>query len=96
MKHKGCFHCCKTFVDHTWRNCDQDEKATVGNSGLAKEVKQETNFVSEAEEYQYEPSEEYHVVPPIVLPVQLDYQVSTQGLIDSGSTSDLISEKLIN
>ena len=66
MKHKGCFRCRKTFVDHTWRNCDQGEKttATVENSGLAKGIKQEVNFISETEaEYQFEDSDQYQVVP---------------------------------
>ena len=101
MKHKACFRCRKTFVDHTWRNCDGGEKATprVENSGLTKEVKQEVNFISEAEfqaEYQYEDSEQCQVVPPIVLPIQLDDQITTQGLVDCGSTSDFISQKLVN
>src|SRR5204863_7719510 len=83
MKHKGCFRCRKTFVDHTWRNCDQGEKttATVGNSGLNKEVKQEVNFISETEaEYQFEDPDHYQVVPPIILPIQLDDQITTKGL----------------
>ena len=81
MKHKGCFRCRKTFVDHTWRNCDS--------------VKQEVNFIREAE-YQYEDSEQSQVVPPIVLPIQLDDQITTEGLVDCGSTSDFLSQKLVN
>src|SRR5437667_12550536 len=98
MKHKGCFRCRKTFVDHTSRNCDQGEKttATVENSGLAKGIKQEVNFISETEaEYQFEDSDQYQVVPPIVLPIQLDNQITMEGLIDCGSTSDFISQKLV-
>ena len=34
--------------------------------------------------------------PPIVLPIQLDNQISTEGLIDCGSTSDFISQKIVN
>ena len=71
----------------------------VENSGLTKEVKQDANFISEAEyqaEYQYEDSEQCQVVPPIVLPIQLDDQIMTQGLVDCGSTSDFISQKLVN
>ena len=65
------------------------------NSGLAKEIKQEVNFVSEAE-YQFEDSDQCQVVPPIILPIQLDDQITTEGLIDCGSTSDFISQKLVN
>jgi Reverse transcriptase (RNA-dependent DNA polymerase)/RNase H-like domain found in reverse transcriptase/Integrase zinc binding domain/Chromo (CHRromatin Organisation MOdifier) domain/Retrotransposon gag protein len=99
IKHNGCFRCRKTFVNHTSRTCGLDEKgaATVENSGLAKEVKQEVNFVSETEaEYQFEDSDQCQVVPPIVLPIQLNDQIVAEGLIDCGSTSDFISQTLVN
>jgi len=99
IKHKGCFRCRKTFIKHTWRTCDPEENATVENSGLTKEVKQEVNFISEADyqaEYQCEDSEQCQVVPPIVLPIQLDDQITTRGLLDCGSTSDFLSQRLVN
>lgn len=104
-KHEGCFRCRRTYAGHFWKDCPG-----VGTSGSSKHghedraVKEEINFVSEAEEsYQYEePSDYYNVpepsdhnVPPIVLPIQLDDTVSAEGLIDPGSSSDLVSEKLV-
>src|SRR5437667_83006 len=52
-KHEGCFRCRRTFAGHFWRDCHQGGGDTVKNKGLPKEVKQETNFISEEEEYQY-------------------------------------------
>ena len=66
---------------------------------MTKEVKQEVNFISEADyqaEYQCEDSEQCQVVPPIVLPIQLDDQITTRGLLDCGSTSDFLSQRLVN
>src|SRR5437667_8145783 len=81
---------------HFWRDCQQGGGDAVKNKGLAKEVKHEVNFISEEEEeYQYEESQDCQVVPPIILPIQLDDQVHTQGLVDCGSTSDFISQNLI-
>jgi len=69
-----------------------------------KEELAQINFVREAEEsYQYEEPSDYYDVPepsdqnilPIVLPIQLDNAVSAEGLIDPGSSSDLVSEKLV-
>jgi retrotransposon gag protein len=96
IKHKGCFRCRQTYADHTRNDCPLGKDDAVKNKGFAKEVKQEANFISEAEEYQFEESEECQVVPPIVLPIQLDDNVHAEGLVDSGSTSDFISKKLIN
>jgi len=67
----------------------------VKNGESAKEIKQEVNFVSEAE-YEFEDPEHCQVVPPIVLPIQLDDQITTEGLIDCGSTSDFISQEFVN
>src|SRR5204862_3009734 len=94
IKQEGCFRCRKTYANHFWRDCGGDN--SVKNKGLAREVKQEANFISEAaEEYQFEESEDCHVVPPIVLPIQLNDQVHAQGLIDSGSSASLISTEVI-
>ena len=96
IKHKGCFRCRQTYADHSRDDCPLGKDDAVKNKGFAKEVKQEANFISEAEEYQFEESEECQVVPPIVLPIQLDDNVHAEGLVDSGSTSDFVSKKLIN
>ena len=73
-------------------------------NNVKEESVAQINFVREAEEsYQYEePSDYYNVpeppdrnIPPIVLPIQLDNAVSAEGLIDPGSSSDLVSEKLV-
>ena len=89
-------------------NCPGVGTSSGVSKGISREpnnVKEEQiNFVSEAEElYQYEePSDYYNVpkpsdrnIPPIVLPIQLDNAVSAEGLIDPGSSSDLVSEKLV-
>jgi len=99
-KHEGCFRCRRTYAGHTQFDpeCPQNggtAKIIVKNSELPKEIKQEVNFVNEAE-YEFEDSEHYQVVPPIVLPIQLDDQITTEGLVDCGSTSDFISQKLVN
>ena len=82
------------------KDCPLKNNDAVKNKGIAKEVKQEANFISEAEEYQaeyqYDDSEQCQVVPPIILSIQLDDRVMTEGLIDCGSTSDFISQKLVN
>src|SRR5436309_10454446 len=100
-KHENCFRCCRTYADHTQfdSECflnDEATKVTVKNSELIKEVKQEINFVSEAEEYQYDQSEECYVIPFIILSIQLNDQISAQGLVDCDFSFDLISEKIVN
>ena len=93
-KHDGCFRCRRTYAGHFWKDCP-GVGANSGGSKNSREdtVKEEVNFVSEADEsYQYEdPSDYYNIpeppdqnVPPIVLPIQLDDTVSAEGLIDPG------------
>ncbi|TMC15977.1 MAG: hypothetical protein E6J34_20635, partial [Chloroflexi bacterium] len=100
-KHEGCFRCRRTYAGHTQFDpeCPLNggaTKVTVKNSGLVKGVKQETNFVNEVKEYQYDQSEECYVIPLIILSIQLDDQISAQGLVDCDFSSDLISEKIVN
>ena len=107
-KHEGCFRCRRTFAGQMSNNRPGVGTSSGVSKGISREpnnVKEEQiNFVSEAEElYQYEePSDYYNVpkpsdrnIPPIVLPIQLDNAVSAEGLIDPGSSSDLVSEKLV-
>ena len=104
MKHEGCFRCRRTYVTHIGKDCPGIGR-TSGGSGSGggktslhedKTVKEEINFISEAEDsYQYEEPSDCYNVPPIVLPIQLDDTVPAEGLIDPGSSSDLISEKLV-
>ena len=82
-KHEDCFRCRRTYVDHIQFDLecplnDEATKVTVKNSELVKRVKQKINFVSEAEEYKYDQSEDCYVIPFIILSIQLDDQISAQ------------------
>src|SRR5436305_13663711 len=100
-KHESCFRCHRIYADHTQfdSECplnDEATKVTVKNNELIKRVKQEINFVSKAEEYQYNQFEECYVISLIILSIQLDDQISAQGLVDCDFSFDLISEKIVN
>ena len=91
---EGCFYCRKEHAGHMSMDCPERIAAEARKEAR---IKQELNYLSGRDEDESDSIDAYSpssIIPPVVLPVQID-DTKVRALVDSGGSSNFISKKII-